>query len=391
MKLHPLVLLLASCNWSNTQFTKVVVKEPYQSLWRIDSNKYYEFDKKKKRQYWNDKAIDSTGLDLHGKVFTRNSLLGYSLKEEAYYFYSIDFNGKITYLNKVTGGGIYTTQNNFFLNRKISIRSDDQRITHFRERNFYKLDLIKATPSDFFDMEKITLLDSSDASDLCDIFELPNNKLIATVCFCDGGCTDFRYYLIDIASKEAKQLILNTKEPNNEFYKIKFIISNGQYSLVDITNYGGKRENGGFFIYDQTFKEISKALDHEISAIGANYKGGIYLSDNVKSKTDDGREVIITYVFSMPLERSLFQIFIDQPLFPEDIKKCSQYELDIIRNMVFAKHNFKFDSEFYQAYFNFYKFYRDPQKRNSRIKEVNHLLSKSDKHNLALLAKKDGK
>jgi hypothetical protein len=66
--------------------------------------------------------------------------------------------------------------------------------------------------------------------------------------------------------------------------------------------------------------------------------------------------------------------------------RCSQHELDILRNTVFARYNYKFNSEFYQAYFNYYGFYRSEEKRRNRVKNVDHLLTASDKNNLRLIA-----
>ncbi len=60
-------------------------------------------------------------------------------------------------------------------------------------------------------------------------------------------------------------------------------------------------------------------------------------------------------------------------------------DLETLRNFIFAKHNQKFDDEYYQAYFNTFVFYSDESMRKSRLPDVTHLLTPADKQNLALI------
>ncbi|MBL6445366.1 YARHG domain-containing protein [Fulvivirga sp. 29W222] len=62
----------------------------------------------------------------------------------------------------------------------------------------------------------------------------------------------------------------------------------------------------------------------------------------------------------------------------EDLNKLNEEDLSILKNVVFAKHNYGFSSEFYQAYFNLFHFYNTDEKRKNRTKDILGLLTKSD-------------
>jgi len=69
----------------------------------------------------------------------------------------------------------------------------------------------------------------------------------------------------------------------------------------------------------------------------------------------------------------------------EDLKGFGKYELGILRNLIFAKYNYAFSSEFYQAYFNLYEFYGNKEAQKSRVKDVNNKLTETDKANIKLI------
>lgn len=386
------------------QLERSVIKEPYKMLIRVDDKVLTELDRKKKRIFLNGKAIDSTGIQLYSffgtKFMYQKGKIIFSVYDEAIdnagkpanFIYAVNLNGRIETIGLLDKVATYVTSNNIFFKRKnLSCKNEEGEIKYYYGRNIYKLDITTGKPLAFYNLDKAAGIDSLDARNLYDLFELQNNKLIATISFCDGGCTDFRYFLIDIISRNINEINLNTKEPNNEYYRIEFLDKDKNHLLVEIDNYGIKKENAGFFIYDQNFKEITRVLERRIVDLGANYNGGSYLSDNVRAFLDDGQAVIIIYKFSMPLERSFYQIYNNLPLFPEDIKMCSAHELDLLRNMVFARHNYKFQSEFYQAYFNLYSFYSSEDRTKTRLKEITRLLTAVDKSNLSLIAKSSKK
>lgn len=382
IKLVLFIPVLVSSLTLVAQSENEVISEPYRSITRVDTNVCVQLDKKRKKILWNGKQVDSTGLFISAEVVDKKSLVIFSNQAGKNSFHRINFDGQVKFINKLDGY-VFPTPENFFMVKQIHLKKGDERITHFYERNFYKLDLTTAKLSTFFDVDKISGLDSMAGEDLHSVYELPNNKLIATLSYCAyGGCSAFQYYLFDTATGEGTRLDLHIKEPDNEYYHIKFIEHDGEHHLVHVDNYGGRKENGGSFIYDKNFKEISRALTHETMTVGSNYKNGTHLSNNIRSKLDDGNDVIIRYKFSMPLERTLFRIYNNEEVLSDDLKKLSKHQLEIAKNMVFAKHNYRFQSKFYQAYFNYYEFYNSEEKMQSRITDVNRLLTDTDKKNI---------
>jgi hypothetical protein len=82
------------------------------------------------------------------------------------------------------------------------------------------------------------------------------------------------------------------------------------------------------------------------------------------------------------LERSMYRMFNDQDVLKEDLKQLDKYSLEILKNLVFAKHNYKFTDTFYQAYFNLFDFYSTKEKKAKRLLKVDQLFAPIDKKNL---------
>ena len=148
-------------------------------------------------------------------------------------------------------------------------------------------------------------------------------------------------------------------------------------------------------IRDEKLEIVSLALKRNLSLIGWNYKGNTLSSFNFKSSLDSKdapwkrsyKEVIIPYRFRLGLESALYNIFNDMKLLVPDLDSSDLYDLLISKNLIFAKHNYKFDSEYYQAFFNLFPWYNSVEKRQTRTKEVNHLLTDADKENLKIINK----
>jgi hypothetical protein len=96
-------------------------------------------------------------------------------------------------------------------------------------------------------------------------------------------------------------------------------------------------------------------------------------------------EVIIPYEFVPTLEIAMYNTYNNKLLTAKDIDGLTKLQLGILRNLVFAKHNYKFERQFYQAYFNLFAFYNSVDMMKTRTKNINHLLTEADKANLALI------
>jgi hypothetical protein len=86
-------------------------------------------------------------------------------------------------------------------------------------------------------------------------------------------------------------------------------------------------------------------------------------------------------------EKITYQLFKGHAVTKRELNNFNSDQLNILKNLIFAKYNYAFEGEFYQAYFNLYAFYNEPDKLKSRTKEVNHLLTDADKENLKIINK----
>jgi hypothetical protein len=110
-----------------------------------------------------------------------------------------------------------------------------------------------------------------------------------------------------------------------------------------------------------------------------------YLND------DDKNSVIVPYVFSPRLDILMYSVYHNKELKKEELKGLEKYELGILRNLIFAKYNYAFSSEFYQAYFNLYEFYDEVGSRTSRVKNVDDKLTETDKANIKCIRETETK
>ena len=148
-------------------------------------------------------------------------------------------------------------------------------------------------------------------------------------------------------------------------------------------------------IRDYALDIVNDILGHRDAKYGVNVLNGKIQCYYLMSRLDDadyvarpiryGTPVIIPYKFNPQLEIQMYRAYNDSVLTETDIVGLGKYELGILRNLLFAKHNYKFKSEFYQAYFNMYGFYQEKEKSTTRKSNVDSLLTASDKANIALI------
>ena len=89
--------------------------------------------------------------------------------------------------------------------------------------------------------------------------------------------------------------------------------------------------------------------------------------------------------FTLPFDMCLYKIYNNELLVKEEINGFDEWELHKLKNMIYAKHNYKFDSHYLQAFYNLFSFYR------GQNNDVNHLLTPIDKKNLELIQKQANK
>ncbi len=189
---------------------------------------------------------------------------------------------------------------------------------------------------------------------------------------------------------------------SNEFYK-----SNGTELLnknkanlvtlwplkdiyVDGKHYGGSTADNGYddiVMLDSNLIAKGRILTKSNHIRGYNIQNNKVVSVNFESQLDSYEAVIITVKLTSRLDLLFYKIFKSQKISPDALSGFGMYELNLLKNMVFAKHNYAFDTPYYQAFFNLFRVYRATMDRDSRTKSVNHLLTETDLYNLNLIKK----
>jgi hypothetical protein len=146
------------------------------------------------------------------------------------------------------------------------------------------------------------------------------------------------------------------------------------------------------FIFDKNFEYVGDCLPNNIKGHikGFNFKDGYIYSYNIGTYNDNSfhdYERIITYRMNFTTEQSLYDIYNDIPLTKSRLDSCDYYELEKLQKMVYAKHNYKFEDEYYQAFFNLYDFYNSNDMKKFRLENVEDLFTETDKKNLKLIEK----
>jgi hypothetical protein len=138
------------------------------------------------------------------------------------------------------------------------------------------------------------------------------------------------------------------------------------------------------FLVDQDFNLIGRALRRNFNtsySIFDREKGALI----TRARTDSGRNCTYKFQLKHQLEKSFYDIYYDRVLSQQTLKGLSKNDKSLLRNFIFAKHNYRFKSHFYQAYFNGFLFYNTDAKIRTRLSNVDKLLTASDKSNIALL------
>jgi len=233
---------------------------------------------------------------------------------------------------------------------------------------------------------------------ILDVFFINKNEAILTLCKQGDfdGCYGYYYLyistdkLVDITSK------IELKDGLNSYYNTQklnfdFISSDNNYFRLSI-NTPSKIEEKISKIFDKNMTYVNSVLNLDYNSIvGINLQKGKIENYFLKSELNNGTEVIIPYKFIPKLDIAMYKAYNDTLLTNDEVADFGKYELGIFRNLIFAKHNYDFSKEFYQAYFNLYAFYNNEKMRKTRTKDVNGKLTEADKTNLKLIKEQEAK
>jgi hypothetical protein len=151
------------------------------------------------------------------------------------------------------------------------------------------------------------------------------------------------------------------------------------YIYTDIT---GKYSNLGLVWVDKDFNIIQKTLQSNKES-ESSFNIGIdnpyyYRYSYIKGRKGNNY-VWIACKFSLQFDKALYDIYYNTLLDKSTIENFDEWELHKLKNMIFAKHGYQFQSEYLQAFYNLFDFYK------GKLADVSHLLTLEDKKNLELI------
>ena len=175
------------------------------------------------------------------------------------------------------------------------------------------------------------------------------------------------------------EFLKKTKNKILGYGPIKDIYLDGRY-------YGGyykKYKYNEIIVFDENLERRGKTLTKTNEIKGYNIQNSKVKSINLESQLDTKKQVIIPVALTYKLDHLLYKIYAGEKISKSSLTGYGPFELGILKNMVFAKHNYGFDTPYYQAFYNLYRVYRD--KMDSRTKDMNGKLTEADKKNLNLI------
>lgn len=376
-----------------------------QVLYRIKDDATSFTKKIKKQLFYNQKACDSTGFRLDkiefvcdGNIYAIKSYLkepdykkGKINRIRVYELYKIDPSSKLKLLYSYEG--VYITFTDDFksyapANKKIiTVDWKTGKIDTLSHARFEDFEL--GIPSEVINPDPI-------------IMQKINNKLIIGSGIADSGeRVAERYSIYDInidkykfikhyheseyKTKPIYDYLYNKQGYEELSISVNYLDLSKKYMYGQITYIGSPARDKDYF-FDDNLDTVTATVKKYTYLIGKNYTKNEVVSLNFTTITDSKKEVIISYKLTLPLERSFYRIYTNQLILEEDQKEFTEYEWSMLRNFIYAKHNYQFESEFYQAYFNVFEFYRT--RIGKRKKKVEGKFTKSDKENLKLILTK---
>jgi len=149
-------------------------------------------------------------------------------------------------------------------------------------------------------------------------------------------------------------------------------------------DYGNLLENTDLIFskdLEDTTHILKKHKDWKI--VGENIQEGHNEFFYIRSILDNKEKVIVNYIMNKDFEKITYQLFKGHAVTKRELNNFNSDQLNILKNLIFAKYNYAFESEFYQAFFNLFAFYNQPEKLATRTKDVNNKLTKPDMENLS--------
>ena len=210
-----------------------------------------------------------------------------------------------------------------------------------------------------------------------------NASTTGQILVCLGSIQEgwLQFYTYDIE----KRLVL--KKDYSAYMSRSELYDNFSFSHDDIS---AKYMIFGNFWLDSFFDIVQPTLGRSPSIFSNFQSFKLNENDNyyyLRSRIDEtlrkngDRSVWLACRFTLPFDMCLYKIYNNELLGTEEINGFDEWELNKLRNMVFAKHGYQFKSEYLQAFFNLFDFYNNIKKTD----DVTNSLTPIDKKNLEVI------
>lgn len=349
---------------------------------------HYAPRKKKERDrlyYLNENLFDSTGINFRYYPHRhKNKFRGYQVNSLDYIYkiYSFEIGKPFTLIKETPS---YVSMSYHFgvdpdsnLDAVLSIKESGQ------------VDTFADLSSKF---EYYETLRSADQ--IWSLTEIDDNAVIVEGCPWDGGCSYYRYFyassdtLYELSFDNLRTDVQTRTSKEEESFRVNFYFSHYDYDfLMAAVDYGNLPKNTDLIFskdLEDTTHIIKKLQPWEI--MGENIQEGKNQFFYLRSQLDNGEKVIVSYKVDKAFEMIAYQVFKGHMIIKDQVRAFDKDQLGILKNLVFAKHNYAFSTDFYQAYFNLFEFYHDEKRRTIRTKNMEGLLTEADTKNLEVINK----
>lgn len=204
----------------------------------------------------------------------------------------------------------------------------------------------------------------------------------------EGGLGEpFKGYIINLKNQYHKELV------ESDSFKLRYLYKINPFDDVDYYRaYYEKDDTYGNPVVVKNYVMNSNYALIRLTnpKIAFDIKGYSYINNQINgtyitSSTDRFNDKVVIKINNA--ERFDYiqnMIFNDKPITGR-LDSLTNGDLETLKYFIFAKHNQKFDDEYYQAYFNTFVFYSDESMRKSRLSDVFSLLTETDNKNLEII------
>lgn len=309
-----------------------------------------------------------------------------NLENDFYMISELQMTGQLRDKGEVEADFIYKTCFDFF---------------PVKENKIYRLNPESLQLELIFELPRLDK-DEQFAHEVQNINEVSFDEIQIEVGRYNSGCHDFVSYIINKYSGEKIFEFSNdSKIRQSSVHKyctfLKVTDTNEYYYY---SNSGQSSENTHIIFNPQTLKKtVSIAGNTEVTFQCSHceygtYIGGykiengefkyIYLGSLYKQNKTQTR-YFLPFNFDSQLWKLIGCLFRDEKTSFEEVRYLDSYQLSVLKNFIFAKHNYEFNSDFYRAYYSIFEFYSNELASNTRTKDVNSKLTKSDIENLKII------